>query len=314
MVLLIQTLKKQGTKIGNIEISSPDMLNKLNPDIIIISTINEKPIYNCINKIYSNKESNYKIISGLFNPELDSNSLYRTKTIIREYSGFPSLLPIIAHYQHGWLVGFPFLETDYINAKQKGLMFVFNKRNQEEWKKQFDVKAIIIGAPFCHYRRMYNIEKDSKASGTLAFPAHLSTNKQIKTVFDKITYLENLFDLPEEYHPITICSYFNEFSDWQELKNKSKFNFNLVTSGHSWSDNFPANFYNILKKHKFVTSNNYGSHILYSIDFGLPFFFLGEPAKYCKNGEILEDVGYQELCNIKKKSLVITLLIQFLLN
>lgn len=288
---------KHGIKVDNIEIYSPEEIQNLKPDVIIISTIHTEIIKKIIKKIRSENNLKFKIISNLYNTKLDTHSLYRTKKIIRDYCKLPSFVPLIAHYQHGWLIGYPFLESDFISAKKDGLMLVFNKRHLKEWKEKTDLPAIIIGSPFCHYRRMNNITKDINAKGTIAFPAHSSTNKQIITIFDRKQYLSKLFSLPEEYHPITICSFFSDLEDWQKIKEFSEFDFKLVTAGHSWSDNFTENFYNFLKQHKYSTSNNSGSHILYSLDLGLPFFFWGEKAQYYKDTKYIEDSGYRELYN-----------------
>jgi len=165
-------------------------------------------------------------------------------------------------------------------------MLVWSRRRLQEWQAESSIPAAIIGAPFVHYRKLMQIEKDITAKGTVAFPAH--STPLIDAVFDIEGYCKQLKSLPIEFHPITICLHA------QDLKRKKdviyrKYGFDIVTAGPTLvlGFEFVQKFYEILRSHKYATSNQVGSYSFYAVEMGIPFFIFGESADLKNSGEPL---------------------------
>lgn len=212
---------------------------------------------------------------------MDWLSIYGLHAIIREYISCPPSLPLYCRYQHGWD---PIPEADPYDAlTDKPLMLVWSKRRLEIWNAQSSIPAAIVGAPFVHYRKLRNLEKDINARGTIAFPAH--SQPTIDAVFDIDAYCNLLKSLPSEFHPITICLHLHDMERKKDEIYK-RHGFEVVTAGPIWvlGFEFVHKFYEILRNHKYATSNQIGSYSFYAVEMGIPFFILGEDAILENNG------------------------------
>ncbi len=167
---------------------------------------------------------------------------------------------------------------------EEPLVLVMSKRRLQAWNKISDIPGAVIGSPFVHYRKSRKIEKDAAAAGTIAFPAH--STQLTETVFDIDAYCKQLLSLPEEYHPITICIHFYDIARKRDEIYK-KYGFNIVTAGPPIVPGFEfvEKFYEILKKHKYATSNLMGTYSFYAVEMGIPFFIYGEPVVLEKQEE-----------------------------
>lgn len=215
---------------------------------------------------------------------MDWYSIYGLHAIIREYAGCPPSIPLYCRYEHGWD---PLPRPDPYDAMtDKPLMLVWSKRRLELWNKECSIPAAVVGAPFVHYRKSRNIEQDIGARGTVAFPAHSTST--IDAVFNVDEYCEALKSLPSEFQPITICLHLHDMERKKDELYK-KHGFNVVHAGPIWvlGFEFVQNFYEILRRHKYATSNQIGSYTFYSVEMGIPFFILGESAELDNSGEPL---------------------------
>lgn len=213
---------------------------------------------------------------------MEETSLYGFTNILKEYSGYPSWLPMPCHYEHGWT---PLSEANGSDLRATNtLMLVFSKRRYDAWKEKSTVPVVIMGAPFVHYRRRRNITKSEDAKGTVAFPSH--STEVIDAVFDIDEYCNQLKQLPSEFQPITICLHGDDFLHHKDILYK-KHGFNVVTAGSKFVGDlsFVEKFYNILKEHKYSTSNQVGSYSFYAVEMGISFFLLGKPAVYHNSGD-----------------------------
>ncbi|TGE33017.1 tetratricopeptide repeat protein [Desulfosporosinus sp. Sb-LF] len=211
-------------------------------------------------------------------------SWYGLYAIISEYVSGPSKLPLLCRYEHGWN---PLPEPNpYDLRTDQPLMLVWSKRRLQEWNEVSSIPAAIMGAPFVHYRKLRQIEKDIAANGTVAFPAH--STPLIDAVFDIDEYCEQLKSLPTEYHPITICLHVHDLERQKDAVYK-KHGFNVVSAGEGTVLGFEhvQKFYDILRSHKYATSNQVGSYSFYAVEMGIPFFIFGEPAHLENSGEPL---------------------------
>jgi hypothetical protein len=193
--------------------------------------------------------------------------------ILRKYLCVPNWLPLIAHMEHGWTPLDEASKTD-LNNKKYPLMFVYNKRRFEIYKKvKHNYKNIfILGMPFILYRKKEKISIKEDAKGTIVFPSHDGTF--VKSIYNINSFCEELSKLSPEYHPITICLFGGDEKYKKDIYNS--LGYKIVTAGDRYNVNFYKNFYEILKRYKYAISNGIGSHVFYSIDLNIPFFLLGE--------------------------------------
>lgn len=205
---------------------------------------------------------------------------YGLDTLIKDYAGLPSNVPLLCHFDHGWTPS-----TDaYDLTTEEPLLLVMSKRRLQAWKKISNIPAAVIGSPFVHYRKSRKIEKDADAAGTIVFPSH--STQLTEAVFDIDKYCLQLLSLPIEYHPITICVHFYDIERKRDEIYK-KYGFKIVTAGPPIVPGFEfvKKFYEILKSHKYATSNQVGTYSFYSVEMGIPFFILGEPVVLEKHEE-----------------------------
>jgi len=135
-------------------------------------------------------------------------------------------------------------------------------------------QTLATGALFPLYKNSKKIKPAENAKGTIVFPVHPAA--YISTTVNWENYIQQLKDLPEEFKPINICLH------WRDILNNLheiflENGFNVYCSGHCNDVDFVDNFYEILRHHKYATSNNeMSSALLYAIDFGLPTFVYGK--------------------------------------
>lgn len=205
----------------------------------------------------------------------DKVKTYNISDIVKYLTKYPRWLYLPYNIHHGWYTAILPRQKD-LKKKTYPLMLVWNKRQKENWKKSSKISVESIGAPFIHYRRKKKISPSINATGTLALPAHSSKNTSAK--YDIDLYCKMLKNLPDKYHPITICLHYYDYNT-DLKKNYHNKGFKVVTAGHVHSSNFVDKFYDILKNNKYCTSNSIGTFVLYSVELGIPFFLFGPEAK-----------------------------------
>jgi hypothetical protein len=223
---------------------------------------------------------------------MSANSIYGYNAIIREYASYPLNLPLLFDGDHGWS---PLTEpSDHDLLSDKPLMLVLNRRRLQAWNEKSSIPAAILGAPFVHYRKLRQIEKDIAADGTVAFPAHAT--ELMDAVFDIDGYCKLLKSLPSEFHPITICLHPDDLTRKKDVIYK-KYGFNIVTAGPKRVPGFEfvQKFYEILRSHKYATSNKVGSYSFYAVEMNIPFFILGEPPVIENSGDRFMPARYSIL-------------------
>jgi len=211
-----------------------------------------------------------KISRRIFGNEIET---YGFNEIIRKYSGYPNYLPLPVNVYHGWYFG-PLRQSD-INS-DKSLLLTFNKRQADEWREYSKPRVAVLGAPFVHYRHMMNINKQKNASGTIAYPGHDATS--INFVFDQRKFCEELAALDKKFHPITVS-----VLEMDIVNGKSQmyedYGFKTFCPGPRNSIRFCYMFYSELAKHRYSCGNHHGANMFYSVEMGIPFFFIGEIGK-----------------------------------
>jgi hypothetical protein len=193
---------------------------------------------------------------------------------LKKYANYPTFLPLYLHCDHGPSIAENLLEYELLSKFKNALLH--NSLKLKDAKNRKFKNAFISGSAFVHYRKMNNIKRVNNPKGTVCFPFH--STKNIDVSVDWKSYMEELKKLPEKFHPITICIHYVDIEKGLHqlfLKN----GFEVLTAGHKLNVKFVNQFYEILRTKKYSTSNAWGSHVPYSIELGVPFFYTG-------NGEI----------------------------
>ncbi len=203
---------------------------------------------------------------------------YGMGNALKRYLKVPQFFPLYIELDHG--VGLVDTPTN-CQLKTKYPILVTRESQKKELLK-YGKKAYVTGSTFVHYRKSNKIELSPEAIGTVCFPVH--STHLIDVVFDWEKYSEELLNLPKQFHPITVCIYWSDL-----LKNRHKSflekKINVVTAGHMADPNFTHNFYHILKKHKYGSSNQISSCAFYCVEMGIPFFLYGDEPLFNNFGE-----------------------------
>lgn len=190
---------------------------------------------------------------------------------LKKHAGFPSFLPFAMHCDHGPAIEENLLPLD-MNSPYRCAVF-HNHLKQEDGERRKFKKVYISGSPFIYCRQMNNIKKESSPRGTICFPIHSTASIHFNV--DWKQYIGKLKQLPESFHPISICLHHCDIE--KDLHYEFiQAGFEVFCAGHKLNPQFPVNFYKIIQGKKYATSNGFGSYIAYCIEFGIPFFFYGQ--------------------------------------
>ncbi len=206
--------------------------------------------------------------------------IYGHNFLIRDHTGYPPWLFLPCHSDHGIMMKGEVLETDL--KTNKPLMLVNARYTYDLWKEKSAIPAVLSGSVFVHFRRKHGIEKERDARGTVAFPSH--TTASIDTHFDIEKYCEELKSLPHNFQPVTVCVHWSCMKKGRDSLYRNA-GLDVTCAGHYREKRFAESFYNILKRHKYSTSNLIGSYAFYSVEMDIPFFLLGEDPTFTSSGE-----------------------------
>ena len=207
-------------------------------------------------------------------PEIfGSASYYGIGKILKQYSNFPVHLPLPVNVQHG-IVGMRVSKHDALqNAPEN---WYWDKETFKAHLNFFpEIKGRTVGAPFLYLLRYLNYSRlpQSERSGTMVFPSHSSALIKVSSDFE--SFADQLSELPEKFHPITVCAYHIDFErgDYQPFIDRG---YEIVTNGSSLYDTtFLYNFISNVKDKKFAISNSNSSSLYFSNALGVMAFQLG---------------------------------------
>ena len=198
------------------------------------------------------------------------NNYYGHGYIIKEYAKFPLYIPLPVVIHHGWYSPAP--KHNLYSSSNPQEVWVWSKRIADEYKARGRKNIRIIGAPIIYVSK--KLRKRKRRKGTIAFPAHSAGTVDVVGNFEE--YALQLKSLPKEFHPITVClSYFDFKKGYDEVY--KRLGFNVISNGKVSSHKFLFNFIENVSKYKYATSNKIGTSDMYSIYFGLKYFYYGSP-------------------------------------
>jgi hypothetical protein len=216
-------------------------------------------------------KSSFKVIPA---PYWTAN-VYSFGKYLREYGYYPSWLPLCVYTDHGVNIQHKPFENELDSDAPTQLYH--SLKSKLEWKKYSSKPCFVMYSPFVFYRIKNNVVPVVNAKGTIAFPAHSTPN--IDDISDIHEYIKHLNQLPEEYHPISVCLHMHDINKGRHHV-FIKHNIPVYTAGNCFDERFAERFYDIIKKFKYATSNIAGSYLYYCIEMGIPFFIYGNKQVY----------------------------------
>lgn len=212
------------------------------------------------------------------------NNNYGFAYLMKKYADYPLDEPIYATFPHGIYF------RDRVIAKgelehELPAHLNFPPYTTTLWKKAARKKKVIPFAAPIHYAlKLFQPEvPEDQRKGTLFLPKH-STNV-VSVSLDKEAVIEELKNLPEAFHPITVCIHWQDVEKGLHRFFSSK-GFNVVSAGHLHDDNYMFRWLHLVSQFKLVAHSGLGSALFYSVLAGHPFYLTQEEATTDNTGQI----------------------------
>lgn len=224
----------------------------------------------------------YKLVSRM---SYWTTEVYGLGKYIRKYGYYPKWLPLCVYTDHGPREQKP----SKADLESTAPVQMFHSPNSvKHWKKVSKKPCYCYFSPFVYYRRSHGISLDSKAKGTIAFPAH--TTPLIDDISDIQNYIDDLQKIPEEFQPISVCLHMHDINKGLHKKFIAA-GFPVYTAGHAYDHDYIERFYSIIKQFKYGTSNTFGSYVFYCIELGIPFSIIGSKQQYINKSDPNVPIG-----------------------
>jgi len=223
-------------------------------------------------------------------PEFWTAEIYSFGINIRSYGFYPKFLPLIIYTDHAPAMVSEKPAPHELNSRAL-VQFYHDYKMVEKFKTLSKKPTFTLYSPFVYYRKKNKIEINYDALGTIAFPSH--STGATENMMDWNSYIKQLKDLPEKFHPISICLHMHDVNRGLH-KIFIQNGFDVYTAGHVDDDKFAERFYNILKKFKYSTSNLIGSYTFYCVEMDIPFFLYGNPPQYYNKWDPNIEIGKYE--------------------
>lgn len=212
------------------------------------------------------------IIESTCKSDYKGGSYYAMDLCIKKYGYFPRFLPICVSNDHGLcLYKEPTADDDDYNNMPLKLVFNEYRCNILKNKRKYKVETIIF--PMIFYRRSKNIKRVENPKGTLIFVGHnYSYQYEIEYTQKLVSKIKSL---PTEYSPVCVCVCVGDvFNGYYKYFMES--DIPVYTAGSADDVRYPNRFYNLIKNFKYTMGEFIGSHILMSIEMGIPYTYLSE--------------------------------------
>ena len=203
-------------------------------------------------------------------------------------------LKSFAFWIHGWVWGPISSPSDLLgyNLDKNINILVRNQKEKEVFLNNGYKKVFAVGLPLLYSNKKIIEHVDRKEGSLLVFPPH-STNEG-RADLDKsfISYLDYIKDHESEFSEIGISLYGLDFIP-EVVDRVKKYNFKIIP-GVNWNDkNALQRLQFNLNSYEYSTTNNIGSHVLYSLYAGQKFSFSGDFLKLNEKA-FIKQIQYEE--------------------
>jgi hypothetical protein len=209
-----------------------------------------------------------------------TTTIYSLGKYLREYGYYPSWLPLCVYTDHGMRGSHKPAKHEL--ASDAPVQLCHSPETKLEWEKHSEKPCYIMFSPFVFYRKKQDLKVSQYANGTLAFLAH--TTPDIEDATDLEIYIRELNQLPEEFHPVSVCLHMHDINKGVH-RVFEKHEITVYTAGNSSDDRFAERFYEIVRNFRYATSTIPGSYLYYCIEMGVPFSLYGTPATFVNRND-----------------------------
>ncbi len=204
-----------------------------------------------------------------------SNDFYGQAQILKEYTNYNKPFKFV--FEHSIMFHNIIWEGDLYS--EMPVAFVLSNYRKDVYKASRGFKFIFnVGVGFLYAKKVYDRRhtqiNNIKRTGTIVFPSHSSHH--IEAVFDIKSLAKKIKNLAPEFQPVTVCIYWKDYLLGKHRKYE-ELGIPVISAGHIYDKNFLISFYDMCKNFKYATSNDFGSHVFYSIFSGCSFFLLEQP-------------------------------------
>jgi len=242
------------------------------------------------------------------------SKLYSMDYIFKLVYKIPKYVPVsyVCLLEHGANFQFNYFYERLLKTEDE-LIFFDNSHRVKSYYNQTGKISYAIGPLYPKYRKLMNIKPKTDRKGTLAFPSHSSSQFDFSKGY--LNYINELKNLPDKFHPISICLYYYDIINGHfDLFRDA--GFQVLSNGYIGDPQFVNNLYDHISSFQYITSNHLGSYSFYAIEMGIPFFLYGEDidAELINNGKMngvnmndfikddfLQKVTKQTIFNINEK-------------
>lgn len=168
---------------------------------------------------------------------------------------------------------------------------IYPEYRVDNYLKHSDMLVLRSASPYLYLLNMLGVNRNTERVGTIFFPAHSTHLLTVNIDFRKLA--EKLLLLDDIYKPITVCMYWRDYNLGHH-KPFEYYGFNIVSAGHIYDPSFLYRFHELCTKYKYSCSNEFGSHVFYSIKSGCNFFYLEteKPTRIGDNTALSRDISY----------------------
>lgn len=216
--------------------------------------------------------------------------IYGFSKWIRRYGYYPPFLPLCIYTDHG---PGDSSRSPYRHELQSDapVQFYHSRGAIERWRKVSDKPCYHLHSPFVFARHTLGIERNQCAKGSIFFPSH--NTESITDQNDPHQYAQEIAELPERFHPVTICLHISDMRRGLD-KIYEAYSFEVVTAGDSLHQDFTERFYRIIRNYRYSLSNEFGAYGLYATELGIPFGLYGTKPRYYNGGDENFQIGDYE--------------------
>lgn len=213
----------------------------------------------------------------LIDYELTSNgqgaNRYGFTSDLKKKFGINSYYKPLADWDHGWTyVQTPHIDYFKVQLSKKLNFVVSNYEKANNIKKYTRNKVYLAPLPFYFYynNSLCPSNQVDKKDKLLVMPAKTlnfaELNKKNFLHFQK-EFIKNILDFKNEFREIVICVHSNDFSEWKNIIGKNKIK--IIGGANPLDINSYKRMYQIFSNFEYMTTNFFGSHIVYAACMGI---------------------------------------------
>jgi len=218
-----------------------------------------------------------------------SNDFYGHAAILKQYAGVPSNYQIKGSIEHGIHVKGWTWDVD-MNAPLPAVFtlspYRLNTLKKKTGKALFSIGPVLHYAPDFLDESAVASEKERLGKNLLFFPVH--STHHVDAHYDINKCCQKLEELRKNFDTIRICLY------WKDILRGHadmyvKYGFECVTAGHMYDPMFLSRLKSLIRVADSAASNQFGTHIGYSILMNKPFYLFEQSVEHtAKTKEILK--------------------------